>query len=141
VRRYLLDTAPLSAYLLNRRGAVELIHPWISRREVTTSILVYAEIIEYLHALADFPRRQTQLRELLIEVTPSSLTYPILERYAEIRRQMRPPRGPGLIGDVDTLIAATALERHLTLVSVDSDFRRVPELNVLLLTRAELREG
>lgn len=46
-------------------------------------------------------------------------TYAILERYADLRRQLRPPYGPGLIGDIDTLIAATALEHDLTLVTTD----------------------
>jgi len=58
------------------------------------------------------------------------LTYSILERYAEIRRALRPPYGPGLIGDIDTLIAATALERNLTIVTTDSDYERVPDLKV-----------
>ncbi len=48
---------------------------------------------------------------------------------------MRPPYGPGLIGDIDTLIAATALDRGLTLVTADADFQRVSSLSVLLLTR------
>lgn len=78
------------------------------------------------------------LRALLGEVTPYKLTYPILERYADLRRAMRPPHGPGLIGDVDTLIAATALEHGLTVVTLDSDFQRVPGLSVMLLTRAML---
>ncbi len=54
-----------------------------------------------------------------------------MERYAALRRQLRPPYGPGLIGDIDTLIAATALEYNLTVVTTDSDFSRVPNLNVL----------
>ena len=41
--------------------------------------------------------------------------------------------GPGLVGDVDTLIAATALERNLTVVTLDQDFTRVPGLRVQLL--------
>ena len=41
--------------------------------------------------------------------------------------------GPGLIGDVDTLMAATALERHLTVITLDQDFTRVPGLRVQLL--------
>ncbi|HEX8036633.1 MAG TPA: type II toxin-antitoxin system VapC family toxin [Ktedonobacterales bacterium] len=61
--------------------------------------------------------------------------YPILERFAELRRTMRKPYGPGLIGDVDTLIAATALEHGLTVVTLDSDYNRVPGLSVMLLTR------
>jgi predicted nucleic acid-binding protein len=41
--------------------------------------------------------------------------------------------GPGFIGDVDTLIAATALERNLTVITLDQDFTRVPGLRVQLL--------
>jgi predicted nucleic acid-binding protein len=138
VRRYLLDTTPLTAYLLNRPVAVELIRPWIRQREAATSILVYAEVVEYIKAFPNFPERQAQLRDLLSEITPYFLTYTILERYADIRRHLRPPRRPGLIGDIDTLIAATALERNLTVVTVDEDFQRVPDLEVLLISRDHL---
>jgi predicted nucleic acid-binding protein len=96
---------------------------------------VYGEITEYNKSFPDVELRQAQLRRLLREVSPYVPTYAILERYAELRRQMRPPYGPGLIGDVDTLIAATALERDLTLVTMDGDFQRVPGLNVNLLSR------
>ena len=63
-----------------------------------------------------------------------------MERYADIRRGIRQPRGPGLIGDVDTLIAATALEHNLVVVTVDEDFTRVPDLQVILISRGELRQ-
>jgi predicted nucleic acid-binding protein len=43
-----------------------------------------------------------------------------------------------LIGDIDTLIAATALERNLTVVTIDTDFQRVPDLSVILLSPATL---
>jgi hypothetical protein len=46
VRRYLLDTGPLAAFFLGRPTALELIQPWIVRHEATTSILVYAEIVD-----------------------------------------------------------------------------------------------
>ena len=138
MRRYLLDTMILAAGLLNRRAAVALLTPWITDREAATSILVYGEVMEYLHGLGDIPRRQRQLRDLLREVTPYLLTYPIMERYAVLRREMRPPHGPGLIGDVDMLIAATALERRLTLVTTDRDFERVPGLTVMLIPRQTL---
>lgn len=109
--------------------------PWLNRHDAATSILVYAEVVEYLKGLSNFPGRHGQLRSLLREVYPYFLTYPILERYADIHRQLRPPHGPGLIGDIDTLIAATALERNLTVVTTDSDFQRVPNLEVMLLSR------
>lgn len=134
MRQYLLDSTPLAAYLHGRQVAVDLLSPWIARREAATSILVYAEITEYIKGLADFPRHHAQLRRLLGEVYPYFLTYSLLDRYADLRRQLRPPHGPGLIGDIDTLIAATALERNLIVVTTDSDFERVPQLQVMLMT-------
>jgi predicted nucleic acid-binding protein len=133
MRQYLLDSAPLAGYLHGRSSFVDLIIPFIREHQVATSIMVYAEVIEYLKGLPDFPRRRQQLQLLLREIYPYFLTYAIVERYADIRRAMRAPHGPGLIGDVDTLIAATALERNLTVITLDRDFTRVPSLRVQLL--------
>ena len=133
MKRYLLDTTPLTAYLQNKEPAVQLLHSLIARHEVATSILVYAEVIEYIKSLPLFDRRQYELRQLLREIYPYFLTYPILERYADLRRQLRPPFGTGLIGDMDTLIAATALERNVTIITSDHDFERVPQLKVKVI--------
>jgi predicted nucleic acid-binding protein len=103
------------------------------RHEVVTSIVVYGEVIEYIKSRQDFERRRDSLRSLLQEIRPYLLSYSITERYADIRRMMRPPYGPGLIGDIDTLIAATALEANLTIVTTDRDLQRVPDLNVMLV--------
>ncbi len=105
------------------------------RHEIATSILVYGEVTEHLRGLSHPSQRQADLPTLLSEVYLYFLTYRILESYADIRRQLRPPHGPGLIGDIDTLIAATALERNLTVVTMDSDYQRVPGLSVILLPR------
>jgi predicted nucleic acid-binding protein len=129
----------LTAGLFNRPAAVALLRPWIAQREAATSIVVYGEVVEYLNGLPDFPSRHAELRELLREISPYFLTYPIMARYAQLRRQLRPPNGPGLIGDIDTLIAATALERNLTLVTADSDFQRVPRLQVMMVASQTLR--
>ena len=133
--RYLLDSGPLAAYLHGRQAVVTLVQDWIVGQEVTTSAFCYAEVVEYIKGFPDFPRRHLHLRQLLRQIHPHFPTYPILERYADLRRQLRPPHGPGLIGDVDTLIAATALERGLTLVTIDTDFTRVPALELRLLPR------
>lgn len=133
MKRYLLDTTLLAAYLQSREPAVHLIHPLIARHEVATSILVYAEVTEYLKGLPSAAKRQQDLRQLLREVYPYFLTYAILERYADLRRKLRPPQGTGLIGDMDTLIAATAIERNLTILTADRDFERVPSLKMKLV--------
>jgi predicted nucleic acid-binding protein len=138
VRRYLLDTSPLSAYLFGRPPAVALIEPWLARFEVATSILVYGEVIEYLMGRPGFAEGRDQFRQLLHAITPIFLSYSVLDRYAKLRRDLRPPFGAGAIGDIDALIAATALERELTVVTTDTDYTRVPGLSVMLLDRRTL---
>jgi len=135
VRRYLLDTGPLAALLLGRPGFAALLAPRLDRNETATSMLAYGEVLEYLMGRSDFLARQQSLRTMLREVHPYALTYSVLERYADLRRRIRPPHGSGLIGDIDTLIAATAWEHDLTLVTTDSDFRRVPDLQLEVLPR------
>jgi len=136
VKRYLLDSTPLTAYLTGRPHALELIRPWIAEGEVATSILVYGEVEEFIKSFPDYPRRHAALRTLLRDIHPYLLTYAILDRYADLRRQLRRPYGPGTIGDIDTLIAATAIERNLTLVTTDSDFQRVPDMMLLQIPRS-----
>lgn len=135
MREYLLDTTPLAALLNNRPPAVSLLSPYLARDELATSILAYAEVLEHLKGAADFPRRRTELRRLLRGVRPYLLTYAIVDRYADIRRHLRPLHGPGLIGDIDTLIAATALAYDLILVTTDGDFARVLGLRLMHLDR------
>lgn len=130
MKRYLLDSGPMAAFLNGRKSVVDLVTPWIINREVATSILVYGEVIEYIRGFSDYPQRRSNLRQVLNEIYPYFLTYSILDRYADLRRLLRPPHGTGLIGDVDTLIAATALELDLIVVTADADYERVPELEV-----------
>ncbi len=133
MKRYLLDTGLVAAFLHGRKPVVELIDPWVRNEEAATSIIVYGEVIEYLKGLASYPYYKTRLQRLftLEQIYPYPLTYAILERYADIRRHLRPQHQD--IGDIDTLIAATALEHDLTMVTVDRDFERVPRLKMKLV--------
>jgi len=126
--RYLLDAAPLSGYLLGHRKPVALILPWIANKEAVTSNLVYAEVYEFIRDFPDFPARRVQLLSLILGPIPTlGLNLDIMARYADIRRYLRPQNQ--LIGDVDTLIAATALEHDLTVVTNNArHFQRVPGL-------------
>lgn len=135
MRRYLLDTTPLTAFLKGRDLATGLIRNWVERGQAATSILVYGEITEFYRSLSEADRRQVELRRVMGQIDPLPLDYGIMKRYADIRLRLRPPHGSGLIGDIDTLIAATALEHGLTMVTADSDFQRVPDLDVMLVPR------
>ena len=138
--RFLLDNGVLVAYLKGRPGALRRVDPWIAAQEAVTSIVIYGEAVEYIRGDSNYAGLRQNLRILLGQVTPLPITYPIMERYADLRRAMRPPYGKGLIGDIDTIIAATALEHDLTVVTLDSDYTRVPGLSVMLLTRSDLMQ-
>ena len=133
MKRYLLDTSLVAAFLHGRKHVIELIDPWVRKQEAATSILVYGEVTEYLKGLADYSSYQARLQRLftLEQITPYPLTYPILERYADIRRTLRPLHKD--IVDIDTLIAATAIEHNLTIMTIDRDFERVPHLKLKLV--------
>ncbi len=131
MKKYLLDTSVVAGYLLARAKAKQLVRPILEREEAVTSILVYGEVAEYVKKFADFAAYKASLEILLGQISPLPLTYTILERYADIRRKLRPLHQD--IGDIDTLIAATALEHNLTIVTIDHDFERVPHLKMKLV--------
>jgi|SRR5579864_4108537 len=131
MKNYLLDTSVVAGYLLNRVRAIELVSPLLEREKAATSILVYGEVVEYVKSFTAFRSYRESLEALLEQIDPLPLTYPILERYADIRRTLRPQHTE--IGDIDTLIAATALEHDLTLLTIDTDYHRVPNLKYKLV--------
>ena len=131
MKRYMLDTSLLAAYFHNRTKAVHLMTVGVKDDEVATSILVYGEVIEYFKGLPNSEDNAAKLHKILDEIPPYPLTYPIMERYAEIHRYLRPQHID--IGDIDTLIAATSFEENLTLVTIDHDFERVPKLKFQLV--------
>jgi tRNA(fMet)-specific endonuclease VapC len=137
MRRYLLDTGVVVAVLRGSPGATALCIPWIQQDEAATSIVVYGEAFEFFRGLPGGEEHRRGLRRLLRSVYPQTLNYAILERYGEIRRALRPRNQ--LIGDLDTLIAATALAHDQAVVTTDRDYQRVPGLAVRLLTHADLR--
>lgn len=133
--QYLIDTVVLSQYLRGRSGAVALVQPLLP--QAVTSIFVYAEIVEYVRGLQQTNQWFTQLRRLMRTIQPLHLTYAVCDRYADLRRVLRPIGQ--LIGDVDLFIAATALVHDLTLVTADSDYQRVPGLQTMIVQRNSLR--
>lgn len=133
MKKYLLDSGILAGYFHKRKQAIALVTPMVKDHTAATSMIVYGEVIEYLKGLPDFHTHYIALHTILQEIIPYPLTFPVLECYADLRRKMRHPYGTGIIGDMDTLIAATAIANDLTLITLDRDFERVPELPMQLV--------
>jgi len=113
MKKYLLDTYVVAGYLLVRKRAIKLVRPLLAQDEAATRMLVYGEVAEYVKKFADFSAYKASLEALFEHIFPYPLTYAILEQYADIRRTLRPRHQD--IGDIDTLIAATAIEGTATL--------------------------
>ena len=86
MKRYVLDTGLVAAFLHGRKPVVELIDPWVRNDEAATSIIVYGEVIEYLQGLAHYPRYKARLQRLftLEQITPYPLTYAILPTFRSL---------------------------------------------------------
>ena len=76
MRTYLLDSGPVAAFLLGRKAAVDLISPWITNLEAATSILVYAEVVEYIKGRSSFSRHHEALEISLARFILISLHSP-----------------------------------------------------------------
>lgn len=134
MKRYLLDTPVIAAFLIGREPARDLVAPWLVEHETVTSIVVYGEVYEYIRSFRDFDERYRSLQTFIQECNIARVSLEIMEVYANLRRSMRRPYGDGLIGDIDTLIAATCLRHGLTVVSTDAHVRRVPRLSAMIVT-------
>jgi len=56
-------------------------------------------------------------------------TQPIMQQFARIRGELR--RTGKIIGDFDILIASTAIQHHLTLLTRNiRDYQRIPDLKL-----------
>jgi predicted nucleic acid-binding protein len=102
--------------------------------------------MEYvLKRYAHRPQLQQDLKAFLqMDAKPLSVTRRVMEQYARIRIALRNTQGPhgqrlGLIGDTDTIIAATAMVHNLTLITSDIDPLRVPNLATWHIPPGQLR--
>ena len=134
MRRYLLDSDVLSGYALGTVRLVEIVAPGVVEYEAVTSVVAYGEAVERIIHWPDFPVRHETLRAILESVVPLPVTLEVMRHYAEIRSYLRPRNA--LIGDMDTLIAATALENGLEVVGTNvNHFGHVPGLTMLHFPR------
>lgn len=126
--RYLLDTNILSALIRDPQGPVATI---LSRRgydRVCTSLIVAAEL-RFGALKRNSPALLGKVVDLLTSMPVLPLEAGVDDAYATIRLALERSGTP--IGPNDLLIAAHALDQHLTLVSDNADeFRRVSDLRV-----------
>jgi predicted nucleic acid-binding protein len=126
--RYLVDTDwVIDAFIGSPNSVHELDR--LSDDGLGVSIITSGELFEGAFGFPDPQARLTQFRILLNRFTTVPLSDPIMEVFARTRAQLR--RSGQLIPDMDLLIAATALDHDLTLVTRNRrHFARIPDLTL-----------
>ena len=125
---YLIDTDWVVDYLKGKAPAVQLLES-LAQEGAAISLITYGEIYEGIYYGKDRERHEKGFRGLLQIVDILSLNPLILEEFARIRGELR-AKGQ-LIGDLDLLIAATAIYHNLTLLTHNiRHFSRVPILKL-----------
>lgn len=126
--RYLVDSDWLIDAATGRARAQQTLAR-LSDEELAVSIVAVAEVYEGAFATPDPQHALAGLREFLGDFIIVPLTDPIVEHFARLRAALR--QQGQLIPDMDLLIAATALEQDLTLITRNvRHFVRIPELQL-----------
>jgi tRNA(fMet)-specific endonuclease VapC len=130
--RYLLDTDWIVDVLNGQEKAINTVLE-LAPAGLAVSIITYGELYEGAAFARDPEPALSGLRNFLKGKAILPLTQPIMERFAQIRGSLpRPVRQQ--IGDLDILIAATCLERNLTLLTRNlKGFQHIPELKLYQL--------
>ncbi len=129
---YLLDTDWIVDILNGQEKALHTVLE-LASAGLAISIITYGELYEGAAFARDPEPALSGLRNFLKGKAILPLTQPIMERFAQIRGSLpRPVRQQ--IGDLDILIAATCLERNLTLLTRNlKDFQHISDLKLYQL--------
>ena len=125
---YLVDTDWVADYLKGRPHPVQVLDA-LADEGLAISIITYGEIHEGIVYGTNAEHHTRVFRQFLRGVEVLGLNRQIMQRFARIRGDLR--RQGLLIGDLDILIGATALQYDLTLLTRNiAHFQRIPEIKL-----------
>jgi tRNA(fMet)-specific endonuclease VapC len=123
---YLVDSDVMIDYLTARADAVALLHRLIPDG-IAISILTYAEVYQGIYRGYDPKATEQGFKTVLASTRLLAVSRTIARRGARIRGDLR-ARGQ-ILPMIDILIAATALQHDLTLVTRNlRHYQRIPDL-------------
>lgn len=126
--KYLIDTDWVIEYLKGREPVTQTLSD-LAHDGLAISILTYGEVYEGIYFGQNPQDNEQSFQSFLRGVNIVPLTQAIMRQYANIRGTLR--KKGLLIGDIDILIAATALEYDLTLLTSNTrHYERIPDLQL-----------
>lgn len=111
---YLVDTDQVVSHLNGRSEALSLFSA-LRSQGVAMSVMTYGEIFDGIYLARDPAGAERTFRRFLGGVRVLPVNRPIMRRFAQLRGDLR--RRGQLLPDADLIVASTALQYGLTLVT------------------------
>lgn len=125
---YLLDADWIINALAGRKDAIDTIRQ-LSPHGIAISLVTIGEIYEVAFNSSNPEAYISSLRDFILPFRKIDLNDPIMEKFAEVRSNLR--RTGKLIPDFDILIGVTALNYNLTLLTKNRrHLDRIPDLKI-----------
>jgi tRNA(fMet)-specific endonuclease VapC len=126
--KYLADSDYVADYLGARANAIQPLSSF-AKDDLSISLITYGEINEGIDFGRDPQKTTDVFQRFLRSVVILPLSLPIMQQFARIRGELR--RTGKIIGDYDILIAATAIQHNLILVTRNiKDYQCIPNLKL-----------
>lgn len=126
--KYLVDTSWIVEYLRGNQEIARRLHS-LRVEGLAVAIVSVAELYEGVFRSNNPAANETWLKDFLSGVTVLGVDHEVCRIFGAERARLRRTGMAG--GDIDLLIAATAIYRKLTVLTLDRDFQRVANLNML----------
>ena len=127
---YLVDTSWIIEYLRNNPLAHDRLRTFRDEG-LYVSVITLAELYRGVFRSNNPERTEHGLQDFIQGVTVLEITSAIARLFGELDASLR--RRGTAVAELDLLIAATALQHDLTLLTKDSDFDRVENLRTISL--------
>ena len=128
---YLIDSDWVIDHLANVPEAVTLFDDLSDLGRIAISIITYMEVYQGILRSHDVTQAERQFQSLVAAVPVLPFSPAVAVRCAQLRHELKQQRKRINSRALDLIIAATALEHNLTLVTRNTDdYQDIPNLNL-----------